>query len=150
MDTDKWAAKYDRAAQDFLGDEPVLACVQVARTGGWQALALSQVSGGAGLWALLRGKKKAGGLPQMFLVAVTEERIYALALPKSSTGLKPRAVRELARWDRDGVEVSGEPVFGGTKIVIASPSEDERVECQGPSGELTDRVLAAAGALAVA
>ena len=138
-----WADKYDRAAQDFLGDETVLAAVQVSRTGGWTALGLGAVSGLGAMAALMRGKQKAGGLPQMFVLAVTPERIYALGLPKVSSGLKPRVTRELARWERDEVVVSGEPVLMGTKIVIDSPSEGERVECQGPQGDLTDRVLRA-------
>ncbi|HEV2814545.1 MAG TPA: hypothetical protein VGW10_14920 [Solirubrobacteraceae bacterium] len=145
MDNSKWASRYDKAAQDFLGDEPVLAAVQVARGGGWAAMGLSQVSGALGLAALMRGKKRAGGLPQQFLLAVTAERVYALALPKMSSGLNPRAVKELARWERSGVRVTGREVAVGTEIVIESPVEGERVSCQGPGGELTDRFVRAAG-----
>src|SRR5687768_10360737 len=111
MENGKWASKYDNAAQGFLGDdERVLAAVQVARGGGWTMLAASQVSGALGIAALLRGKKRAGGLPPQFLLAVTAERIYALALPKMSSGLKPRAVKELARWDRAEARVSTKPL----------------------------------------
>jgi hypothetical protein len=145
MDHGKWAAKYDRAAQDFLGDEQVLAAVQVARGGGWTALGLSQVSGLGFLWAMMRGKKRAGGLPQQFLLAVTEERVYALGLPKMSSGLTVRAVKELARWDRDAVSVTGRKLAVGCEIVIESPGEGERVECQGPGGELSERFVRAAG-----
>ncbi|HEX8206298.1 MAG TPA: hypothetical protein VF587_09590 [Solirubrobacteraceae bacterium] len=148
MDNSKWASKYDKAAQDFLGaDERVIAAVQVARGGGWTAMGLGQVSGVLGIAAMIRGKKRAGGLPQQFLLAATEERIYAFALPKMSSGMNPRAVKELARWDRHGVQVRSRPLAIGAEIVIESPAEGERIECQGPGGELTDRfVRAASGA----
>lgn len=141
--SDGWAEKYDRAAQEFLGDERVLAAVQVGRTGGFATLALGAVSGAAGLFSMMRAKQKAGGLPQMWLLAVTERRIYALALPKSSSGLKPRAVAELARWERGAVTVDVEPVAMGVTFTIHSPGEEERVACQGPAGALSDRVAAA-------
>ena len=147
-----WASRYDEAAQDFLGDERVLAAVQVGRAGGWWTLILAQFWGLGALISMHKQKQRAARLPQMFLVAVTEERIYALALPKMSTGLKPRVVKELRRWDRDDVTVTADPVFAGTKITVAGP--DGTMECQGPKGELSDRVVAAAtstpGPLAVA
>lgn len=142
--TDSWAEKYDSAAQAFLGDdEVVLAAVQVGRAGGLGELALSAVSGAAWLVARMKSKQRAGGLPQMFLVAVTEQRVYALSLPRSSTGLKPRATGELARWERDAIEVTSEPVTMGTKFTLVSAGEGERVEFQGPQGELSERVLRA-------
>jgi hypothetical protein len=145
MDNSKWASKYDSAAQEFLGDgERVIAAVQVARGGGWTALGLGQVSGILGIAAWMKGKKKAAGLPQQFLLAATEERIYALALPKMSSGLKPRAVRELARWERSAVTVSSKPLPINVEIVIESAREGERVECQGPRGELSERFVRAA------
>lgn len=141
--TDGWAEKYDSAAQTYLGDdELVLAAVQVGRTGGFGELALSFVSGAAWLYARMKSKQRAGGLPQMFLVAVTEQRVYALSLPRSSTGLKPRATGELARWERAAIEVTSEPVTMGTKFTLVS-DEGERVEFQGPQGELSERVLRA-------
>lgn len=147
FDSGTWAAKYDRAAQEFLGEEErVLAAVQVGRTGGFGTLALGAVSGAAALFSMMRSKQRAGGLPQMWLLAVTERRVYALALPKAGSGMKPRAVKELARWERDAVTVAGEPVAMGVKFTICSPGEDERVECQGPQGELSERVLAALAA----
>ena len=151
MNNTKWASKYDQAAQDFLGgDEQVLAAVQVARGGGWTALGLSQVSGLGAIAAMMRGKKRAGGLPQMFLLAVTEERVYALGLPKMSSGLSVRAVKELARWERSGVRVTSRSLAIGAEIVIESDREDERVECQGPDGELTERFVRAASGIEAA
>ena len=142
--TETWAEKYDSAAQTYLGDdEVVLAAVQVGRAGGLGQLALSAVSGAAWLYSRMKAKQRAGGLPQIFLIAVTEQRVYALSLPRSSTGLKPRATGELARWERDAIEVVTEPVAMGTKFTLLSPGEHERIEFQGPQGELSDRVVRA-------
>jgi hypothetical protein len=140
FDDRSWAPRYDDAAQRLLADERVLAAVQVGRTGGWATMALGAVSGGAALMSMSRAKKRGGGLPQMWLLAVTEEHVHALALPKMSSGLRPRAVRELARWSRDEIVVETEPVTLGTKLTLTVAATGERVECQGPEGELTDRV----------
>ncbi|HEY8582048.1 MAG TPA: hypothetical protein VIL49_03845 [Capillimicrobium sp.] len=141
-DSQSWADKYDRAAQDFLENERVLAAVQVARTGGWRTMALSMVSGLGTLISLLKSKKDAGHLPQMFLLAVTDEHLCALGLPRSSTGLKPRAKRELARWERSQIEVATERVVMGVKFVITLP-DGAQIACQGPEGELSERVARA-------
>jgi hypothetical protein len=147
MNTTKWALKYDMAAQDFLGeDERVLAAVQCARGGGWRVLGASQLSGGLAMWAILRGKKRAGGFPQQFILAVTERDVVAMAMPKVSSGLTPRAVKELARWSRADVSVSitGSRLPTMSEIVIESHDGALHVECQGPKGELSERVVRAA------
>jgi hypothetical protein len=149
MDPQKWAAKYDAAATDFLG-EPVVAACQFTRTGGWAQVGLAQVSGLGSMVAGMQGKKKAGGLPQTFLLAVTPQRLYALGLPRSSSGLKVRVTKELGRWDLCDITATTSGVLGGTKITIDAPAEGEHVEVQGPAGALTDRVAQALGAVAVA
>lgn len=142
--TDGWADKYDGAAQAFLGDdEVVLAAVHVARAGGLGQAALSMISGAAWLYSRMKAKQRAGGLPDQFLLAVTERRVYALALPRISSGLNPRATRELARWERDAITLTAEPVALGTKFTLVSAGEGERAECQGPQGELSERVVRA-------
>src|SRR5687768_786772 len=98
---------------------------------------------------MMPGKKRAGGLPQQFLLAATDERIYALALPKMSSGLKPRAVKELARWERRDVRVGSKSLTVGTEIVIGSAAEGERIECQARAATQS-RMLLAAGVLLVA
>jgi len=148
--TETWAQKYDAAAQEFLGEERVLAAVQVGRAEGIGSVALAAISGLAWLYTRMKAKQRAGGLPQMFLIAVTERRVYALSLPRASSGLKPRATGELARWERDAITVTSEPVTMGTKFTLVAPAEGERVEFQGPQGELSDRVLRALQAPALA
>lgn len=144
-----WAETFDTAAQDHLADERVLAAVQVTRTGGWAAMGAGQVSGLAGMVMGRRNKQRAGGLPQLFMLAVTEDRVYALGLKKIGART-PKCVTELARWDRAGLTVTSEPVFMGTKLVLDAPADGERIAIQGPEGELTDRVLRALAATPVA
>ncbi len=145
-DEQAWAERYDKAATEFLG-QPVLACVQGTRTKGWSSLALGQISGAAGMVQQMRGKKAAAGLPQMFLVAVTADRLHVLGMPKMNWNVKNvRAVKELAVWNRSDIQVSAESVFQGIKVAIDSPSEGEHVELQVPQGFVGERVLEALGA----
>ena len=143
--TDSYAAKYDAAAQRALGDEPVVAAVQVGRTGGGTMMAMSAVSGIGVIAAMLNGKQKAGGLPQLFYVAVTDERVVALG---SGRGVTPKATKVLRSWPRDAVSATSKPSMGGTKITLETP--DGRIECQGPQGALSGRVVSALAPEAVA
>lgn len=149
-DEQTWAERYDKAARDFLGTD-VTACVQGTRTRGWSSMALGQLSGAAGMIQQLRGKKAAGGLPQMFLVAATPERLHVLAMPKMNWKVtEPRATKELAVWDLAAISVATEPVFQGIKLTIDAPAEGEHVELQLPEGFLGERLAEACGAQAVA
>jgi hypothetical protein len=148
IDHDKWAAKYDAAAADFLGGEPVVAACQFTRTGGFAAVGLAQVSGLAEMAMSMKNKKKAAGLPQRFMLAVTPQRLYALVMPRSSA--KVKITKELGRWELADITASTQGVMGGTKLIIDAPAEGEHVEVQGPSGLLTERVAQALGAVAVA
>jgi hypothetical protein len=147
VDPEKWAAKYDAAATEFLG-EPVTAACQFTRTGGWAQVGLAQVSGLAEMVQGMRNKKAASGLPQRFMLAVTAQRLYALGMPRSSS--KVKVTKELGRWELTDITVSTQSVFQGTKLTIDAPAEGEHVEVQGPPGALTDRVAQALGAVEMA
>ncbi len=143
-DEKAWAERWDRAAADFL-NEPVYACAQGTRTKGWSSLALGQLSGAAGMVQAMRGKKKAGGLPQMFLVAVTADKLYVLGMPKANWNpSNVKATKELAVWNLADITVSTEDVFNGIKLIVDAPAEGEHVELQLPNGWVGERVLEAA------
>lgn len=145
-DEQTWAQRWDAAAAQFLHTD-VSACAQGTRTRGWSSMALGQLSGAAGLVQHMRAKKKAGGLPQMFLVAVTRDRLHVLAMPKLNWKVtEPRATKELASWDLDAIRVSSEPVFNAIKLIIEAPAAGERVEIQVPEGFTGERVVQALGA----
>ncbi len=149
-DEQTWAKKWDQAAADFLG-VPVHACAQGTRTKGWSSLALGQLSGAAGMVQSMRGKKQAGGLPQIFFVAATADKLYVLGIPKLGWNYKnPRMTKELAVWDLDDITLATEPVFNGIKLSIDAPAEGEHVELQLPNGWIGERVVQAAGGQAAA
>ncbi|WP_320671015.1 hypothetical protein [Patulibacter defluvii] len=149
-DEQTWAERWDRAAADFLG-RPVTACAQGTRTMGWSSLALGQLSGAAGMVQAYRGKRRAAGLPQIFLVAVTDETLHVLAMPKMNWNVKaPKAVKELAVWRLSEIALATEPVFHGIKLTIDAPAEGEHVQIQLPDGRLGERVVAAARAAVAA
>jgi hypothetical protein len=143
-DEQTWAKKWDQAAADFLG-VPVYACAQGTRTRGWSSMALSHISPAAGMVQMMRGKKKAAGLPQLFLVAATADKLYVLGLPKANMNpTKVKAKKELAVWDLADITVTTEPVFQGVKMIIDAPAEGEHVEVTVPEGFLGERLVAAA------
>lgn len=141
MDATTWASKYDRAAQEFLTGETVIAATHCTRTGGWGAMGAGAVVPILGSIMRHRAKQAAGRLPQQFLLAVTDRDVVMLKLPTSSLGTKPRAVKELLRIPREGLSVASEGVFMGTKITLARG--EDTIAVQGAEGELTDRVLRA-------
>jgi hypothetical protein len=143
-DEKTWAQKWDQAAADFLG-EPVYACAQGPRTRGWSSMALSHISPAAGMVQMMRGKKKAAGLPQLFLVAATADKLYILGVPKANMNpTKVKAKKELAVWNLTDITVETESAFNAIKLIIDAPAEGEHVEVQIPEGFLGERVVAAA------
>ena len=141
-DEQEWAKKWDQAAADFLG-EPVYACAQGTRTRGWSSFALGKVSPAVGLVQHMRGKRKAGNLPQLFLVAATADKLHVLALPKANWNYKKvRATKELAAWDLRGLTIETEKAFQAIKLTITAA--DDCVEIQLPDGFLGERVVEAA------
>ncbi len=115
-------------------DEPVIAACTFAR----QGMMAKKLAGHFGLLPhLLAGKHsemRAGGLPQHFIIAVTEERVYAI---ETKVGPRRGPVGEIggevARWERSGLRVSSKPdaTTGGLglNVTIESPAEGETVHC---------------------
>ena len=134
---DSYIEKYDAAAQQALGDERVLAAVQCGRASGMRTLLLSQVSGLGAILSMADQKKKAAGLPQLFFLAVTEDRLVVL---KAKSSVSPKAGKELMSFPREAVTATSSPVALGTKIVLEA-EDGTRIEAQGPGGELSDRVV---------
>lgn len=141
IDQQAYAEKAHAAAQDFLGDEPVLAAMHCSRGGGWGALAASQVSPLVGTLMSRKDKQRAGGLPQMFLVALTPTHLVALKLPMMNLNAgKVRVVKEIARWNRSGLRISTEEVFHGTQLLV-EPADGPPVVIKGPPGEITSNLV---------
>jgi hypothetical protein len=126
-------------------DEPVLSYGCFYRSGSWGGLAAGKASPIAGVAMGVRGKKKAGGLPKNFILAVTDSRLYAFKY-RQGRGYKIKVGDELAVWDRARIRASVEDTKLTRRLTIKSPEEDERVVCDATKAEVTDEFLRALGA----
>jgi hypothetical protein len=96
-------------------------------------------SGLAALVAMGVGKKRAGGLPNQFVVAVTPTRVHAFRCSIAYNKIKVK--QELAVWNRAGLRVSAEETAVNTKVIIESPGEDERIVCSTGKDALSQSVI---------
>ena len=78
----------------------------------------------------LMNKKKAGGLPDKVMLAVTPGKIYAFKL---KVGREYKLGDEVAVWDREGVRASTDRSGGMTALTLESPAEGEKVTLVGIS-----------------
>ena len=135
---DEWERKYRDALQPLV-DEPVLAGGVFYRTGGWAAVAMGPFSGLAALISRSVGKRRAGGMPNQFLLAVTPTRVHAFKCSLAYGDVKARD--ELAVWDRAGLTVTAEETSVNTKVVLESGGGGERVVCSTGKDELSQSVV---------
>ena len=114
------------AAEGRLNGEELVAVGAFRRGGATQSFAASKAGGGLVYAAVALGrKKKAGGLPDKVLLAVTPERLYAFKLKIGRKG--STAEKEVAVWERSGLRIGSAPSGGLTAITIESPAEGEKV-----------------------
>jgi hypothetical protein len=114
------------AVRDHINGEELIAAGAFRRGGAAGSYAASKAGGGLVYAALsLSRKKKAGGLPQQALLALTPDRLYAFeAKVKGRAGFQVK--KEAAVWERAGLRVSSEQKMGLTNMTIESPAEGER------------------------
>lgn len=116
------------AARDRVNGEELVAVGAMRRGGAGGQFASSKAGGGIAYAAVaLARKKKAGGLPDKVLLALTPERLYAFKLKIRSGGRSYEAKEEVAVWERAGLRISAKPKMGLTNLSIASPAEGEQV-----------------------
>lgn len=116
------------AARDRVGGEELVAVGAMRRGGAGAQFASSKAGGGIAYAAVaLARKKKAGGLPQQVLLALTPERLHAFKLKVRSGGRSYEAKEEVAVWERAGLRISAEQKAGLTSLTIASPAEGATV-----------------------
>jgi hypothetical protein len=121
FDTEPYKQKYLEAVRP-KADEQVLGAWLFYRTGGYAGLALGKVSPLAGVVARTIGKKRAGGLPNTFLLAVTPTKVRAF---KCRPGSRVKVGDGLAVWDRAGLSVSVRDAALNTEVTL----EGETVLC---------------------
>ena len=127
FDTEAWKGKYRDAAQEKLPGEQVEAAWLFYRTGGYAGLALGPFSPLAAVVARTIGKKRAGGLPNQFLLALTPTKVHAFKCRPHRS--KAKVGDELAVWDRAGLEVGVRDAAVNTEVTLESAGEGEKVVC---------------------
>jgi hypothetical protein len=125
------AEEYRGKFRDAVGahlDEEVLAVGTFRTTGSGTKYAISKARGGALAYgaAHLMGKKKAGGLPETFLLAVTPSGLHAFKYKMKRNGVEVK--EEVAAWDRAGLKVATEPLKTTTRVTI-EPAAGDSIVC---------------------
>jgi hypothetical protein len=124
---EEYRGKFREAVQPSL-DEEVLAVGTFRTTGSGTKYAISKTQAGALAYgaAGLMGKKRAGGLPGSFLLAVTPSRVHAFKYKMKRKGVE--AKEEVAAWDRKGLKVSASQMKTTTRVTLES-GDGEKVVC---------------------
>jgi len=120
---EEWRVKYRDSVEPHVDDE-VLAVGAFRPTGAGSKYAISKMQVGALAYgaASLMGKKKAGGLPGQFMLAVTPDKVYAFKYKAGRSGAKIQ--EEAACWDRAGLRASTERLQTTTRVTLAWPEEE--------------------------
>ena len=128
---EEWRQKCRDLVGPQVNGEDVVAVAAFRRGGATASYAASKAGGGlvyAGIKLL--NKKKAGGLPDKVMLAVTAGKVYAYKL---KIGRDYKLGDEVAAWDRGGLKVSTDRSGGMTALTIESPAEGEKATLVGIS-----------------
>ena len=142
-DQRKWIEK-NKAEVERATGAPVLAYAACFRAGSYGAMAVSHATPLGALIMNLVGKKKAGGLPQNFVIAVTADKVQAFKY--KPRGRKLSLKDEVAVWDRAGIRASAEVKGLTTRVTLESPAEDEKIVFDTGKGAIADSLMNALGA----
>jgi hypothetical protein len=124
---EEWRGKFRSSVEPHVEGE-VLAVGPFRPTGAGTKMAISKTQVGALAYgaAHLMGKKRAGGLPGQFLLAVTPERLYAFKYKQGRGGAKIK--EEAACWDRVGLTAGTERLQTTTRLTLEWP-DGEKIVC---------------------
>ena len=144
---EEYRTKYRESVQPHVDDE-VLAVGPFRPTGAGTKMGISKLQVGALAYgaAHMVGKKKAGGLPGQFLLAVTPSKLHAFKYKAKRNGVEVK--EEVASWDRAGIQASTERLQTTTRLTLEFP-EGEKIVCDeeglgdNPWGDDVIRELAA-------
>jgi hypothetical protein len=123
---EEYRKKFNDGAQAHL-DEDVLAAGTFRTTGAGTKYAISKTQAGALAYgaASLLGKKKAGGLPGSFMLAVTPTKLHAFKYKQKRNGIEVK--EEVGSWERDGLKVGTEKMSTTTRVTFEWPDGDKIV-----------------------
>ncbi len=125
---EEWRGKFREQIQPLV-DEEVLAVGTFRATGAGTKYAISKTQAGALAYgaASLIGKKRAGGLPGTFLLAVTPTKLHAFKYRMKRNGVAVK--EEVGAWDRSGLEVTTERLATTTRVQLEWPAEGDKIVC---------------------
>lgn len=131
---EEYRGKFRGTAAELIGTE-VLAAGPFRTTGSGTKYGISKLQVGALAYgaAHLAGKKKAGGLPGQFLLAVTPDKLYALKYKSRRNG--PEAKEVVAEWDRKGIGVETERLRTTTRVSLDLGEQGQVVVDQDGMGD---------------
>jgi len=128
----EWREKCRELVEPQVNGEEVVAAAGFRQGGATANYVASKAQLGGAVYAgikMLR-KKKAGGLPDKVMIAVTPAKVYAFKL---KVGRDYKLGDEVAVWDRGGIVASTDRSGKMTALTIESPSEGEKVTLVGIS-----------------
>ncbi len=126
---EEWRHKCRELVGPQVNGEEVLAAAGFRQGGASANYVASKAQLGGAVYAgikMLR-KKKAGGLPDKVMLAVTPDRVYAF---KVKIGRDYKLGDEVAVWERAGLRASTQQ-GSMTSLTLESPAEDEKVTLVG-------------------
>ena len=123
----EYRTKYRESVAPHV-DGDVLAVGAFRPTGAGTKMGISKLQVGALAYgaAHLKGKKKAGGLPGQFMLAVTPTTLHAFKYKAKRDGVKIK--EEVGAWDRTGIKASTERLKTTTRLTLELP-EGEKIVC---------------------
>jgi hypothetical protein len=129
---DEYKVKLVDEVTPHCGGEEVVAVGLFRRGGASASYAASKAGGGLVYAAVgLARKKRAGGMPEKVILAVTPSRLYAFSYGHRRSGYSVK--KEVAVWDRDDITCRTSRAGHMTALEITSPSEGERARLVGGS-----------------
>jgi hypothetical protein len=126
----EWRRQCTDLVTSRVNGEEVLAAAGFRQGGASANYVASKAQLGGAVYAgikMLR-KKKAGGMPEKVMLAVTPEKLYAFKL---KIGRNHTLGDEVGLWERAGLEVSSDAGGGMTTLTIESPATEERASLVG-------------------
>jgi hypothetical protein len=127
----EWRQKYRDLAAPHLDGEVAISVAAFRRGGAAASMVASKAQLGGLVYAgiKLMNKKKAGGLPERVILALTADKLYAFNYAFKGRDYKIKD--EVAVWDRAGLKISTERKSGMTALTIESPAEGEKATLVG-------------------
>jgi hypothetical protein len=124
---EEWRGKFRESVEPHV-DEDVLAVGAFRPTGAGTKYAISKLQVGALAYGAAHklGKKKAGGLPGQFMLAVTPTKLHAFKYKTKRNRVEIK--EEVAVWDRSGLTASTERLKTTTRLTLDLPG-GETIVC---------------------